>query len=264
MGNASFLPEDYIAQRAERRSSVISLTLFGVVMTAVVAAFFVTNRQWKMVKLEQQQINLEFAEAAKRIEELNELEARKAQLLSTAEITAALVERIPRSVLLAELINRMPDAVSLDEFELKSIQIKTAAPASTAKDRVKSLAEKKRGPTKADEATERKVEAPKYDVTITLEGFAPTDVHVSEYITNLNLCPLVREVELKHTKGADIDGQELREFQIEMKLDNDADAKQFEPLRANRSLRDPTMAEVELDSFDPDLTQVDFDGEEPH
>ena len=42
--NASFLPEDYLAQKAERRTNIISLVLFGVVMFAVFLAFMVTNQ----------------------------------------------------------------------------------------------------------------------------------------------------------------------------------------------------------------------------
>ena len=45
MPNASFLPEDYLALKAERRTNLISLTLFGLVMNSVVGAFFVNNKQ---------------------------------------------------------------------------------------------------------------------------------------------------------------------------------------------------------------------------
>ena len=41
MPQSSFLPEDYVTERAERRSSLISVVLFVVVMFGVVAAFFV-------------------------------------------------------------------------------------------------------------------------------------------------------------------------------------------------------------------------------
>ena len=44
MTDASFLPDDYLAHQAEKRTNVISLTLFVVVMFAVFGAFLVTNR----------------------------------------------------------------------------------------------------------------------------------------------------------------------------------------------------------------------------
>ena len=42
----SFLPEDYLAQKAERRTNVISLVLFAVVMLGVLI-FLVLRQQTK-------------------------------------------------------------------------------------------------------------------------------------------------------------------------------------------------------------------------
>ena len=50
MSNQTFLPEDYLAQKAERRTNLICLALFAVVMMAVVGAFLVTNRQWSRMR----------------------------------------------------------------------------------------------------------------------------------------------------------------------------------------------------------------------
>ncbi len=125
MHHASFLPEDYLAQKAERRTNLICLTLFVVVMIAVFGAFLVTNRQWTHVKRSQEAINARYREVAKQIEALTELETQREQMLEKAELAAALVERVPRSILLAELINRMPDRMALTKFELASEQIRT-------------------------------------------------------------------------------------------------------------------------------------------
>ena len=45
MTDSSFLPEDYLAQKTERRTNLICLTLFAIVMLGVFAAFWITNRQ---------------------------------------------------------------------------------------------------------------------------------------------------------------------------------------------------------------------------
>src|SRR5438093_1151288 len=45
----SFLPQDYVARRAELRANLLCLGLFGVVMFGVIGAFFVTDRQWLQV-----------------------------------------------------------------------------------------------------------------------------------------------------------------------------------------------------------------------
>ena len=78
----SFLPEDYLDQKAERRTNMISLSLFAVVMVAVFAAFLVTNRQWAQVKSARASVNEQYEQAAVQIETLNELEQQKNQMLS--------------------------------------------------------------------------------------------------------------------------------------------------------------------------------------
>ncbi|MHC4220214.1 MAG: hypothetical protein ACYSU7_17350, partial [Planctomycetota bacterium] len=96
MSTTSFLPEDYLDQKAERRTNMISLSLFGIVMVSVFAAFLVTNRQWSQVKSARASINEQYEQAATQIETLNELEQQKNQMLSKARLAAALVERVPR------------------------------------------------------------------------------------------------------------------------------------------------------------------------
>ena len=54
--------------------------------------------------------------AAQRIEQFNQLQGQKEKMLRKAKVTSVLIERIPRSVILAELINHMPGTLSLLEF----------------------------------------------------------------------------------------------------------------------------------------------------
>ncbi len=257
----NFLPENYFAEKAERRSSLLSLVLFLVIITGVVAAFFVTNRQWTAIKREQARINGEFANAARNIEKLNELEMQKAELLAKAEVAAALVERVPRSILLAELINRMPDAVTLNEFKLESKRERTRRPRPAAT--TKTLSQTKDKNAAAETPEERKVEVPKFEVLVALVGVAPSDVHVSDYIGNLTACPLFRNIDLKYSKEVALDNVNLREFRIEMILDVNADAKDFEPLRSPRTLRDPLDRDEQVgDEFPTDMTEIELMDEE--
>ena len=174
--NASFLPEDYIAQKAERRTNVVSLVLFAVVMLAVFLAFLVTNQKWSKVKDDQARINLQYQTAAREIRELNELEEQKKEMIDKAELAAALVERVPRSILLAELINRMPARLSLLDFELTSEKVRVSPRVKKETVGKTGRLAPKRGKTKA-QATDgpAKVEAPRFRVDIVLTGVAPTD-----------------------------------------------------------------------------------------
>ena len=249
MTNASFLPEDYLAQKAERRSNLICLALFGVVMTTVVGAYFVTNRKARMEKDQNAAVNVSYQQAAPQIDDFKELEQQKAEMLNKAELASALVERVPRSILLAELINRMPERLSLLHFELKSEKVKPAVTAAMAKN-AKGSGSLKNSPERAktkQEASEepQKIEPPRYKVVITMTGVAPTDVELANFMTALNAYSLLRDVALEYSEQKDIEGRTLREFKITMSLDPAGDVRRIDPLSVPR-LRDPMSDNMNL------------------
>ena len=72
---------------------------------------------------QQQAINARYTQAAKDIEQLKQLEDQKQQMLGKAELTTSLIEKAPRSLLMAELVNRMPENLTLLELELASKKV---------------------------------------------------------------------------------------------------------------------------------------------
>jgi len=236
---SSFLPEDYLRQKQERRSNFIALSLFCVVMFGVTAAFFVTNRQWTSVKARQRDINGEYATEAKKIEQLKALEVQKAEMLEKAEITAALLERVPRSILLAEMINRMPEQLTLTDLTLKGTRVKDApkVSAADAKAKPRSLAGPKNQASKSKQpAKEEPVKPvpPKYEFSITIVGLAADDAFVADYHTSLKQCPLLDQVELVSSAEVVIDEVARRKFRFEASLRTTADARNIQPLKIPR------------------------------
>lgn len=246
MTTTSFLPEDYLDQKAERRTNMVSLTLFGIVMVSVFAAFLVTNRQWSQVKSAQASINDQYQDAASQIERLNELEKQKDQMLNKAKLAAALVERVPRSILLAELINRMPPHLGLLELELKSEQIKTSRrPAQTSRTgRLKPTRARSRA--EAMQTEDEQIEPPHYRVSLTLVGIAPTDVEVSRYMAELNAHPLLEDVGLQYSEERKFEGERMRQFEIKMRLNSKVDVRDVAPLIKRGGISDPMSDEVEI------------------
>lgn len=242
MSNQTFLPEDYLAQRAERRTNLICLVLFVVVMAGVVGAFLVTNRQWSRVKERRQTVNLQYQQAALQIEELNQLESQRAAMLHKAELAAALVERVPRSILLADLVNRMPPRLGLLEFRMESEKVRSNQPIVERTETTGSLRDDKptRGRTRAEAVGEaRKVEPPRFQVSLELVGVAPTDLEVSKYLNELNQYPLLHEVTLKYSEEKEIEGRLVREFRIHMSLDPEADVRAIDPSALPKDIKDP-------------------------
>lgn len=231
-GNTSFLPEDYVQRRTEARTNLLTLSLFAVVLLGVVGAFLVTNRAWNTIRLEQEAINVEYTQEAAKIDQLKELERQREQMIEKAEITAALIERVPRSVLLAEIINRMPGEVTVLELELKSTRVDPAPPpAPAAQGQPAKIAPKVRslmdtGQGAAADAEASKIRAPKYESAMRIVGVSRANEQIADYLQSLKSSPLLSRVELAYINEATIDKQAFRKFEVLATIRPDADARQ--------------------------------------
>lgn len=241
----SFMPEDYLLARRESKVNSINLLLFGVVLCAVVGAFFVTHRQWNAVRAKQQAINAEYATEAEKIEQLKLLDTQKQEMLEKAEITTALIEKVPRSILLAEVVNRMPERVTLAELELKSRRIREEAPKKSAAAGPKSLSASNaksagKAGKNAKDAPPPKPRPPKMEFTLSIQGLAASDQDVAEYHAALKECGLLERVDLVSTEGTRVQDTPVRRFRIEAQISQTADARSVTPLNVPR-LKSPTQ-----------------------
>ncbi len=249
--NMSFLPEDYLEKRIQRRTNLICLTLFILVMGAVAAAFFVTDRQRTEVRQQQRQVQQDFVEAAKRIEQLEQLQRRKQQMIRKAKVTSALIETVPRSVVLAELINNMPTSLSLLEFSMDTKVLHVPTSAQTALERAKQTKSKSKNKKEEDAIDE--VEIKPTEITFQLLGVAPTDVQVAQFMTSLGRSPLFNDVALIFSEQVAVDRQEMRRFRIDLKLNQDVDMRSLSPKRVRRGLLQNPMADTV--EFDHDILE---------
>jgi Tfp pilus assembly protein PilN len=240
--NSSFLPEDYLAKKAERRTNFICLVLFVVVMLMVFLAFVFTNQRHTQVMERQRDINSRYQSSAENIQLVNDLDGQMEDVLHKAELVAALVEPVPRSNILSELVNRMPDRLSLLELELESEKLKPTVPKKNATDEKVGRLGPERAQTKEEAAEEpKRIEPPRYRTRMTLLGVAPTDQEVARYMASLNACDLLLDVKLIYTEEQEIEGQVMREFKFDMMLAPDADVLELEPLIKPRGgVMDPT------------------------
>ncbi|MCS7032631.1 MAG: PilN domain-containing protein [Phycisphaerae bacterium] len=216
----SFLPEDYLERKAQRRSNLICAGLFVVVMVAIGAAFTISERAVRQIEAEHAAVEREYAEAARRIQQVQRMQEKQRQMAQQAELTASLLEKVPRTFLLAELTNALPAGVSLIDFTLESKRrIVAPPPAKTAFEQRRARREEEK---KEDPGLQPRV----YDVNMKLTGMAETDVQVAQYISRLNRSPLFRDVNLIISDQFERDGRTLRKFQIELTLMPDVDVSQ--------------------------------------
>lgn len=224
MNDSSLIPQDYVSERREIRRTGLGVLLFLVVMSGVVAAFLVTNRQWESVRVRQRAVATEFAEVSEKITHMEELKVARDDLVQRAELAAALVSRVPRSILIDGLVERMPPRLSWTRLTLESEEYRPPVPRDDpSADRLRP-----RGPAPAPVRDRGRLPVdgppvPKtYVTTITLTGLAPDEVDVSTYVAALAGYPLLGSVMPDSTQVVVMDELQMREFTITMELDRDA------------------------------------------
>jgi len=232
---SSFLPEDYVARKAESRANVFTLVLFALVLAAVVGAFLVTNRRWSDLRARQVTVNELYVAEGQKIEQLKSLESQRAQMMEKAEITAALVEKVPRWAMLGEIALRTPRDMRLDSINLKSVRIdqmkgaKAPPPAGVKSISGKAPAKGKepaKGKAKAAAPAERpKVTAPRFDYSITISGAAEKNNDIADFLAGLKSSPVFDKVELTYIREAAEDGRDLRKFEVAATIRPASDTK---------------------------------------
>ena len=130
-------------------------------------------------------------------------------------MTSSLVERVPRSTILAAVTNACPKNLSLLELKLRT-ENKKKAVAETSRRKTKyATTAKKRGLGKEPVRT---------IVKMTIIGLAGTDLEVAQFMTNLARYRLIESVDLVETKQKVVDDRTVREFEITANLMSDVDA----------------------------------------
>lgn len=223
----SFLPEDYLERRSHRRTNILSVTLFIIVMGGVIAAYMMSDKARAQAAAERDQVNGQFAEAARKLEQLQELQARKKQMLRKARLTGTLLERLPRSVILSQVINNMPASMTLFDLELETKVKKTTSRSRTALAKAKATAAAKNKLPQMQDVV----------VSLMLVGVARTDLDVASFMAGVKGSPLFDNVNLVFSEQVVIEDEKLRKFKVEATVDHTADLGQFDPALVKRDLK---------------------------
>jgi Tfp pilus assembly protein PilN len=221
----SFLPDDYLERKGQRRANAICAVLFVLVMAGVGAGFTLTERATKRIDDEYARVEEQYLSEAKRLEQVREMQEKQRRMARQAELSASLLERVPRSYLLADITNAMPAGASLLDFTLDS-KIR----ARPATDAPKTAYEQKKAAKQGAAGAAAAPAEPKlYDVALKLTGVARSDVQVAQFLRNLSRSKLLRDVNLVISEEHAQSEEKLRKFQIEMMINPDAEVQVAEP-----------------------------------
>lgn len=206
----NFLPDDYLRRRSMRRANLACAALAAgtlLVLAAVVGLIFLRAAGAAGMR---QIVEAQYAEASRQIDQLKQLEERKTGLLHKVELSSALLERVPRSHLLACVTNYLPTGTSLTSVTMQAIEVdvKVEAKPEDAKPPAPGVKAAPKGP------------APRVKrVQFRLDGLAPTDVEVAEFISRLGRDPLFEQVDLQFSEAHPIkDKTVMRRFQLCFRL----------------------------------------------
>lgn len=220
----SFLPEDYLETKRQRRTNVICAVLFLAIMSAIGVAFTTIEKSLRQAERENQEINKQYAEAATRIEQDKQMQEQQRRMAAQAELTASLLEKVPRSVLLAELTNAKPPGVSFLDVDLNS-KVRQASAASAPKTQFEMKRAAMEAASSGKSPTAAAPQAKLYDVTVKVTGIADTDELVAKFMAKLNKSSKFRDVGLVIVDEFTFGDVKTRKFQIEMTVDPDAEAQ---------------------------------------
>ncbi|UCD49065.1 MAG: PilN domain-containing protein [Phycisphaerales bacterium] len=215
MSNINFVPDDYVQSNESRRANLMCLVLFSVVMAALGGSFVTIKIRQKACRTEEAIVNGKMAQMQEAIDKFEELQTRRKEMMKTALTTAELLEPVPRSVLLASLTNNLPAGVSL--VDLNMIQKDPAGNrgSRSARRGNKYRAAQARG---NDQAGEKLSPEQRLETHMDIEGMAPSDLQVAEYIERLGDSILLDDIALVQSVEKVVDDKTFRHFKLTAQL----------------------------------------------
>ncbi len=211
MLNINFVPDDYVQSNESRRTNLMYLVLLIVVMVALGGSFVTIKIRQSTLHVKEKLVNTKITRVQQAIQQYEQLQAKRKEMMKAALTTAQLLEPVPRSVLLASLTNNLPTGVSLLRLYVKQEKPKQVIPPKPTNKYLAAQANK----AKAQEnlSAEQLLET-----HIDIGGMAPSDLQVAAYIERLSNSHLLRNVALVESKEYKIDDTTFRQFKLKATL----------------------------------------------
>jgi hypothetical protein len=224
----SFLPEDYLEQKYARRAMILCAALFLIVAGGLGFWWQVRSKANAKVVAEFNEVNNNYVEAARKIEQVKRMHEQQREVVHHAELAASLVERVPRSNMLAEITNALPVGVSLIDIAMVSTPRAGAAPATS------SFAQHQAEIVQQNaDALGLGTKPSEFDIKLKFTGVARDDIQVAQLISRLSHNNMFRDVNLivsdtfaEQQSGTNAKSTNLRRWQMEMMINPSAEVRE--------------------------------------
>jgi len=200
--DVNFVPEWYVAQR-QRRASLRRQAMLMIVMLAGMGVLFGLTRQ-KVVGLKQyhQSLTAQLNAAEFQLTEVAKLQQARASLSDQMKIYREIARPLTHGQMISTLAALTPESVFLSGVngETRIEERRRVIPAGGENGRDKTVIDR--------------VET----IFVDLEGVAPSNVEIANYIGRLAGSNLFRNVKMEFSRSGEIDDALTREFRISMEV----------------------------------------------
>jgi Tfp pilus assembly protein PilN len=213
MSNINFVPDDYVQSNESRRANLMCLVLFSVVMAALGGTFVTIKMRQRACSSEESLVNAKMARMQDAIQKFEELQAKRKEMMKTALTTAELLEPVPRSVLLASLTNSLPTGASLTKLNVIQKDPSGDSPRKRRSPRGSKYAQAQSGSGKTGSGPKLSPEQ-RLETHMDIEGLAPSDLQVADYIERLADSLLLDNVALVESVEKKVEDTSFRHFKL--------------------------------------------------
>lgn len=209
MPNINFVPDDYVQSNESRRANLMCLVLFSVVMAGLGGSFVTIKMRQRACEAEESLVNTKMTRMRESIQKYENMQAKRTAMMKTALTTAELLEPVPRSILLASLTNNLPAGVSLVKLSMIQKEPSKSDPSKGSRNKYQAAKARNTGGSQGGLSASQSAET-----LLDIEGLAPSDLEVAEYIKRLGLSVLLANVALVESAEKKIEGTSYRHFKL--------------------------------------------------
>ena len=191
------------------------IVLFAVMMIALGGSYAAIMIRQHACVASEKVVNERLAKMQEAINQFEELQSKRREMMKTALTTAELIEPVPRSIVLASLTNNLPTGVSLSKLELVQ---KQPAPGSYPVARTSKYeaaqAQKASGQDSGLDTDDPMNPEKLLETRIKIGGIAPSDLQVAAYIERLGKSTVLDNIALVESKECKVEDNVFRQFEL--------------------------------------------------
>ena len=215
MNNVDFLPERIKTNRARRRRLVrqgylLMACVVGLALLGYARGFQIDEAQAELLQLDQQVANVQT-----QLEIREELEKTQAGLLIIQRIEEQLGSRADTLDVLSQLETVLPDSIALTSLKLETMEVNVKAKPAVPPSGAGRVWRPGNNPARARSISRDRWPG-RQGITrlrLTLNGLAPTDVDVANFIGQLSASRLFEDVNMGYAKNVDFGSRTARQFE---------------------------------------------------